>query len=178
MLTQSLYQNKIHIPPTEKIQNIIYKMCFRRYLSNFYAPGLTDHLMGVVVTCLRLLPDLAFPFRQMEAKAKMASLGHRMQPPGDDCDISVTHQMVTPGCQVPSPMMSYSPATTQSMMLSSLSISSTLTLWLFSSLRWYFKKFKRWNKRPKILSYETPNIPRYKSSYKIMDKKLENNQCI
>ena len=48
----------------------------------------------------------------------------------------------------------------------------------FSSLRWYFKKFKRWNKSPKILSYETPNIPRYKSSYRIMDKKSEQSmQC-
>ena len=109
MLTQSLYQNKIHIHPTEKIQNIIYEMCFRRYLSNFYAPGLTDHLMGAVITCLRILPDFAFPFRQMEAEAKLASLGHRMQPLGDD--ISETHhQMVTPGCQVLSPMMSPSPA--------------------------------------------------------------------
>ena len=40
-------------------------------MSNFYAPELTDHLMGTVITCLRLLPALTYPFRQMEAKAKM-----------------------------------------------------------------------------------------------------------
>ena len=70
-------------------------------MNNFYdVPGLTDHLMGTVITCLRLLPALALPFRQMEAK--MADLGHRMQHPGGDPE---THQMVTTGCEVLSPMM-------------------------------------------------------------------------
>ena len=128
----SVYENKIHISytSTEKIKNIIYEMCFRRYLRNFYAPGLTDHLMEAVFTCLRILPALAFPFRQMEAKAKMAGLGHRMQPPGGDQEAH--QQMVTPGYQDLSPMMSHSPAhsvlSMDSSFSSSSSISSTLNL--------------------------------------------------
>ena len=102
-------------------------MCFRRYLGNFYAPNLTDHLMGAVITCLRILPALAFPFRQMEAKAKMAGLGHRVQPPGGDMS-ETHHQMVTPGCQDLSPMMSQMSHSTAHSMLSSSSISSTLNL--------------------------------------------------